>query len=372
LGSEPTPALFIEHLVTIFDEVRRVLRPDGLCFVNIGDSYAGSGKGPSGSNGIGDQEERQGFAGSKQHANAGSLTIGNHEPDYRGIPAKNLILIPQKFAIGMQDRGWIVRSCISWCKTSAMPESVRDRPTSAWEPIWMFAKSARYFYDADAVRQPAAPRTLNETREARSAPAGWSGSPNVVGVKGHPMPTPEGGANLRNYWLLSPEPSRLEHYAGFPTEIPRRCILAGTSEKGACPVCGAPWGRVVERTKGDAEAHLRPKHLQSAKSALSLSGNGSKEWAGRGSKAITTGWAPSCTCDAGTPVPCVVLDPFGGSGTTGLVADRLGRDAILVELNPDYAEMSRRRLESDAGSLFGEPVAVETAPRQLDIFGEAS
>jgi DNA modification methylase len=300
LGSERSPAEFISHLLLIFDEVWRVLRPDGLCFVNLGDSYSGSGKGPSGHNGIGDQGERQGFVGSKQQTNAGSLHGANHEYDYRGIPAKNLLLVPQRFAIAMQDRGWIVRSEIVWAKTSAMPESVRDRPTSAWEPIFMLSKSPTYFYDQEATRQPLSTRmpgtTIQETHHYGNGNGGNTGlSDYLAKFKGGEA----AGANLRNVWTLGPAAFKESHFATFPPEIPRRCILAGSRP-------------------GDT-----------------------------------------------------VLDPFLGSGTTAMVADRLGRDAIGIELNTEYAEMARKRIEQDAGNLFGDPVAVEQ-PQQIDLFGEVA
>lgn len=287
LGGEPTPALFIEHLLTIFDEVGRVLRRDGTCWVNLGDSYSGSGKGGPAHDGL--------SIASGLHSHGMPATKVN------GIPAKNLLLIPERFAIGMQERGWTVRSRIAWCKTSVMPESVRDRPTSAWEHIWMFSKQARYFYDADAVRQPHAPATADR-RWVNGKGGGVSSdlSPLERGLSGSwgaadkPRIVDPRGANLRNFWLLGPEPSSLEHYAGFPTELPKRCILAGSHP-------------------GDT-----------------------------------------------------VLDPFLGSGTTALVADRLGRDAIGIELNPTYADMARRRIEGDE-MLFSEPVRVET-PVQAGLF----
>lgn len=299
IGLEPTPSAFIDALMAVFDEVRRVLRPDGLAFVNLGDSYAGSGKGPTGENGIGDQGRRQGFRIGNPSRYKDGQAPSNRDGlgSVVGAKPKDLLLIPERFAIAMQDRGWYVRSRICWAKTSAMPESVRDRPTSAWEHIWMFSKSARYFYDAEAVRQPATDSTLRDTRTPTSNPPGWSGNPRVLTPDSRSMAAGATSANLRNFWLLGPEPLRESHFAAFPTEIPRRCILAGSR-------------------KGD-----------------------------------------------------VVLDPFGGAGTTGLVADRLERRAVLIELNPDYCELGRRRIAEDAGSLFGERVAVEAA-RQPALFGE--
>jgi DNA modification methylase len=193
----------------------------------------------------------------------------------------------------MQDRGWIVRSRIAWCKTSAMPESVRDRPTSAWEHLWMFSKSARYFYDADAVAQPSKSTAPSGNGYARPERLSVDGVHQGQSAPWQPTPT----SALRNFWLLGPEPSRLNHYAGFPTEIPKRCILAGSR-------------------RGDT-----------------------------------------------------VLDPFLGSGTTALVADRLGRNAVGIELNPTYAAMARDRIANDA-PMVSEPVEV-VGGDQLDLFGEA-
>ena len=163
IGQEATPAQFVETLVDVFREVKRVLRDDGVLFVNLGDSYAGSGKGPTGGNGIGDQEQRQGFVNAPLHCGnpekIGAISGNQGATSMRGYPgmrAKSLMLIPERFAIAMADDGWIVRSQIVWAKKSAMPESVRDRCTSAWEPIFMFTKQGRYYWDADAVRQPLA------------------------------------------------------------------------------------------------------------------------------------------------------------------------------------------------------------------------
>lgn len=302
IGLEATPTAFLEALWAVFDEVRRVLKRDGLCFVNLGDSYAGSGKGPTGHNGIGDQEQRQGFTGVSSKSTLKGYTAGSQLKNailgggigVEGLAPKNLMLMPERFAIGMQDRGWWVRSRIAWCKTSAMPESVRDRPTSAWEHIWMFSRSRTYFYDADAVRQPGL-----GTGSPKFG-VGTKGGPSFSGSPRWQMSNAIDGANLRNYWLLGPEPFSGEHYAGFPTELPKRCILAGSR-------------------KGDT-----------------------------------------------------VLDPFLGSGTTALVADRLGRHAVGIELNPTYAEMARKRIESDAGPLMSEPVEVVAAGTQASLWESAS
>jgi DNA modification methylase len=365
LGSEPTPALFIEHLVSIFDEVRRVMRPDGVLWVNLGDSYSGSGKGPTGKSGIGDQGQRQGFTGvsAKSTLNIGPDNMSRKPimgggASVAGIPAKSLILIPERFAIAMQDAGWIVRSRIAWCKKAPMPESTKDRPTSAWEHIYMFTRQARYFWDQDAVRQPlaegSAARYAHDFKDKRSGTTKGMRVAGEAQPRGDAVPTraleAPAGANLRNYWLLGPEPSREQHYAAYPSEIPRRCILAATSEKGQCVACGVPWVRVVERTQYAPQvvpAGSRNVDESRGDKVRKLSGadyNASV-------KTLSERWQAGCQCDAGDPVPQLVLDPFAGSFTTSLVAERLGRNSVAIELNPDYVEIGKRRLARD-GEMF--------------------
>jgi hypothetical protein len=153
-------------------------------------------------------------------------------------------------------------------------------------------------------------------------------------------------------WQVATQPYSGAHFACFPPKLIEPCILAGTSPK-ACGVCGAAWQRVVEREAGNTEAHDRPKRtagMDSRTSTLSLSGNGSKEWAERGGKTRTVGWESSCEHDDDTGT-CTVLDPFNGAGTTGLVALRHGRSYVGIELNSEYAEMARWRLRDDAPLL---------------------
>jgi hypothetical protein len=138
---------------------------------------------------------------------------------------------------------------------------------------------------------------------------------------------------------LGPEPYAAAHFATFPTEIPRRAILAGTSERGCCPACGAPWARVVERTTETVD--YKGSYFDAGKTAVN--GAGRVQTGERHGKQ-TTGWRPTCACDAAAPIPCTVLDPFGGSGTSAAVAVGLGRRAIICELNADYIELARDRI----------------------------
>jgi DNA modification methylase len=379
IGLEPTLAAYIATLVDVFREVRRVLRDDGTCWLNLGDSYNAYNANRGGSNGIsrnadvarpqfGRQDSvlpgttSDGDSDLREHSGrreAGLPRAGLHQLE-RGLTEpclkpKDLMMVPARVAIALQDDGWWVRSDIIWAKKNCMPESVTDRPTSSHEHIFLLTKSARYFYDAEAVREELGEwskqaLSSNWSRRVYHTPPGQAAqgfAPERQAGNGFGDRINPAGRNQRNVWHLATEPFPEAHFATFPSEIPRRCIKAGTSEKGACAACGAPWVRVVDRYSGDKEAYKRPKHTQSNKSGLSLSGNGSKEWLERGGRTETTGWQPSCNCDAAV-VPCVVLDPFLGSGTTLLVADQLGRDGIGVELSPEYAKMAERRIRNDA------------------------
>jgi DNA modification methylase len=242
--------------------------------------------------------------------------------------------------------GWYVRSSIIWAKKNCMPESVTDRPTSSHEHIFLLTKQSRYYYDAEAVRESAySPPSAfrNGTKYVDHVADMDSNHSEARGrvIKGE---FDASGRNQRNVWHLATEPFPEAHFATFPSEIPRRCIKAGTSEKGACAACGAPWVRVVEPQGEYAEALKQPSWA----SGRLARGNDKPAGYPRIAKdTTTTGWQPQCSCDAGV-VPCVVLDPFLGSGTTLLVADQLGRDGIGVELSPEYARMAEKRITSDA------------------------
>jgi DNA modification methylase len=284
------------------------------------------------------------------------------------LKEKDLMMVPARVAIALVDDGWYLRSDIIWAKKNCMPESVTDRPTSAHEHIFLLTKKAKYFYDSDAVRESYAPATFQRLNQAtfdqqQGGPKddqNGNRSPRraLVNLKNNIPPAPQledspenhnpAGRNQRNVWHLATEPFPEAHFATFPTELPRRCIKAGTSERGACAACGAPWRRTVER---DFYGSLDPVRDIAKGRQTPI---GQKLWDAY-EPPKTTGWQPGCSCDAEV-VPCVVLDIFAGSGTTGLVADQLGRDAILIELNPDYAAMARERITGDA-PMFARVVA---------------
>lgn len=373
IGLEDSPTEYVAELVALFREVRRVLRDDGTVWLNLGDSYATS---PQGSNGA-----TSGLSNPDRQARTAAAAAA-HRPNRRprsweGVKPKDLLLIPATVALALRADGWYVRQEVVWAKTAPMPESVRDRCTRSHETVFMLSKRPRYFYDAEAIAEPSVAERGSGNGFARPARVGRRETTTSAGWTRH------GEGSMRNardvwtldaderaeleqlrawraevlagsradVWTLGPEPSDVEHFAVMPTELARRCILAGSSPQ-ACGECGAPWTRIVERVReGDHEAASRPKHLQSAKSTLSLSGNGSREWAARGGLRRSLGWEPTCEHEA-EATSCVVLDPFAGAGTTGVVAVRLGRSFVGVELSAKYAAIAEHRIGRETSPLF--------------------
>lgn len=237
-------------------------------------------------------------------------------------------------------------------KPNPMPESVTDRPTKSHEYIFLLAKQARYFYDADAVRE------LGTGKNWLAQGGNLVGS-GVHKHKGGYKNNGEGrsgyatGRNRRTVWEIATQPTPEAHFATFPEALVEPCIMAGTSERGCCPVCGAPWRRVTEREedaglarsaggKADEQPETdRAKRLgQRRNAARAAGGNHTNPLGGR----VTARWEPTCTCSAGDPIPCTVLDPFGGSGTVAKVARDLGRSSVMIELNPAYVGIMKKRL----------------------------
>jgi DNA modification methylase len=350
LGEEPTPETFIGHMVLVMREMWRVLRDDGTCWVNLGDSFAGSG-------------------GAGGDYAAGGIREG--QPKFKtpksALRAKSKILIPHRFALAMQSEGWIVRQDIVWAKGvsclpdyagSCMPESTRDRPTTGHEYLFLLSKNPKYFYDKEAVSAPA--KSAGKTRIAleisgSAAQALQNGrTPSGNGVPGT-VTTYAPTRNLRSVWAITYAPTRNlrsvwvinpgsypgAHFATFPERLPELCILAGTSAKGVCPECGAPWERVVEHSVTKLTRGEQPWTVGSAN-------GGQPQRDAPGGMHVqpftTTGWAPTCTCNAAEPIPATVLDPFNGSGTTGAVATKHGRDYIGIDLSDNYFEQAHERI----------------------------
>lgn len=291
IGLEASPDAFVDEMVAVFQEVKRVLRDDGTLWLNLGDSYANDGK-------------WGGHTGGK-HAKALHASPIGRNKRYTGLKPKDLIGIPWRVAFALQADGWHLRCDIIWQKANPMPESVRDRPTKSHEYIFLLTKQPRYHYEADAILEPVSPNTharLSQNVAAQvgseRANGGNKTNGNMKAVGRGPKTTEAGTGvknnesfaaavclpvthrNKRSVWTTSTEAFREAHFATFPPALIEPCILAG------CPKGGT------------------------------------------------------------------VLDPFFGAGTTGLVADRLQRNCIGIELNPDYIAIARRRIEGDAPLLL--------------------
>lgn len=267
IGLESTPDAYVEQLVAVFREVRRVLTDDGTLWLNLGDSYAAN----------------RGYqVPDSKHTDVGN-NHGMKASDF-GLKAKDLVGIPWRVAFALQADGWYLRSDIIWHKPNPMPESVTDRPTKAHEYVFLLSKSARYYYDAAAIAEEA-----NSESAARYG-YDFGGDKNKAllssnQVHTRPIGTREftGTRNARTVWSITTKPYSGAHFATMPPELAERCVKAGSAV-------------------GDT-----------------------------------------------------ILDPFGGAGTTALVADRVGRDAILCELNPTYAGLAEQRVTNDS-PLFSEVI----------------
>lgn len=328
LGHEETPAAFVGHIVLMFRELKRVLRGDGTVWLNMGDAMSkGGGNRKAGSQG------RTSIVG-----HASPEACPNKRVD-SGLPAKNLLGIPWRVAFALQADGWYLRSDIIWHKPNAMPESVTDRCTKAHEYIFLLAKSKSYYYDAMAIRVEAAESTRAraylgkrpETPKAKALRAkGMQGAGDTLAIYDRPY------RNRRTVWKIPTRGSKLAHFAVMPEALVEPCIRAGTSQKGTCPKCNSPWRRVVERTTSDNPDSYKGSMFTHGKTATHQDGRAGT--AERTAAAVTTGWKPTCDCGIDTTVPCTVLDPFAGTATTGVVAIKLRRKAILIELSKVYCD----------------------------------
>jgi DNA modification methylase len=329
LGLEKTPEEYVAKLVAVFQEVRRILRNDGTLWLNLGDSYTAKCSNPHGEI-VGCREARD-----------SSRTGGYHMPIPPGLKQKDLVGIPWMVAFALRADGWWLRSDIIWAKPNPMPESVTDRPTKAHEYIFLLTKSARYFYDAEAIKEKGIAdhepgnrshkgataylagdekhRTklglvaYCEKRRQQRKPAGWDtgeGAHGTIHRNGRALeveytPVISTDRNKRSVWRVATSPYPDAHFATYPPDLIKPCVLAGCPQK-VCSDCGA------------------------VQSPLPSEG--------------------TCRqCGSKNFEPGTVLDCFAGSGTTGQVALELGRRAILIELNPKYVELIEERCTTTIG-----------------------
>jgi DNA modification methylase len=292
IGLEATPGAFVAEMVAVFREVHRVLRDDGTLWLNLGDSYAAGGRGG-------------GAEGSKQTTNEGALLGPKRAPT--GYKAKDLLGIPWEVALALRADGWYLRQDIIWSKPNPMPESVTDRCTKAHEYIFLMSKSAKYHYDAEAVAEAVTASTVERLSQ-----------PNLANQAGSDRVPGKTNGNMKA--------------VGRPTKDTK---LSGNYSEGAGRNDGGG-----HRSGGFVHGETRNRRSVWEVTTQPFS------------EAHFATFPPALIepcIKAGCPRGGTVLDPFGGAGTTGMVADRLGRDAILIELNPEYAAMAQRRIEGDAG-----------------------
>jgi hypothetical protein len=250
-------------------------------------------------------------------------------------------------AFALQSDGWYLRSDIIWHKSNPMPESVRDRPTKSHEYMFLLSKSPRYYFDADAVREPhktnlpVAEKGRSRDRHAYDSALqdrekdGWGS-----------LPSNPAGRNIRSVWSIPTRPYKGAHFATMPPRLVEPCVKAGSSEKGCCPTCGKPWERetaIVGQVKQKwGQGSETANHRIAGGGVIGKLDRGLRD--GMVNVRETTGWRPGCECPAHDPIPCTVLDPFNGSGTTGVVAEALGRDYVGLDLSADYLAMAKDRI----------------------------
>ena len=280
-----------------------------------------------------------------------------------GLKHKDLAGIPWRVAFALQADGWYLRQDIIWHKPNPMPESVADRCTKAHEYIFLLTKSAKYFYDSEAVKErgamvagDSAGSSQRDTQETHGLGGGNSGI-NLAKQKLAAELQEKGYStrNKRSVWTVTTKPFRGAHFATFPPDLIEPCILAGTSENGQCPKCGKSWKRIMEKIgvstyekmggKNGGYKKMREESMRRGETGVgdTRDSNGNIVWYEATPKKFV-GWQPDCVCRL-DPIASVVLDPFSGAGTTGLVAVQHGRRYIGIELNPDYLEMSRKRIQ---------------------------
>jgi len=411
LGLEPTPEMYIQHLLEVLELIKRVLRKDGVVFWNLDDTRASL---PPGNIPL-----KRWQHGKKAEDVEGS-TI--RRSTISGIlKPKDLCLIPERFAIAAQEAGWYVRSKIIWAPSNPMPESCTDRPTDAYQYIFMLTKSPKYWWDQEAVREISTDLESYTGRRQRSYSRNDYSKSAMIGKIGAGLDKDVGKVyprrNLRNVWTFPTQGFNLQmcqkckaiyelsayrelttkgkrgmprtqfyeegiprtyidadefiirkcrcgstewlsHFAVYPRELVERCILAACPPK-VCPKCKKPWARVAAKQPVNVRSHriLQGKARDSVdtglgkwKPAPAFARTGVQfEWA-----VETLGWQPTCKC--GLPEsecePGIVLDPFLGSGTTCIVAKELGRKSIGIELSEDYCRLSSYRIARTNAPLF--------------------
>jgi len=392
IGSEKSIEDFVATMVEVFRSVWRVLRDDGVLFCNLGDSYAATGKNRTPEQATNNTTLQGGTQTQCQSLVQPSKIVS-------GLKPKDLCGVPWRVALALQADGWYLRDAIIWHKPSPMPGSQQDRCTSSYEYIFQLTKRPVYYWDMEAVRE----KGLGYGRSERFRGSGYTNN-NSYDNSAKSNDTTGGGRSLhddtgripRNVLTFASEGFPGAHFATFPRALPEWCIRASTSERGACPNCGSPWVRMTDSER----VRTRPgKHSKSYdKTTGEIVDDGmEKPWRDREeignrdpgrhvTSTRTIGWEPGCKCYGWTegtdprdghevpviaksiamePVPCRILDPFSGAGTSGLAAIGLQRRCTLIELATDYCDQIVKRLRD---GLYAKQTKRDDLPGQQTLF----
>ena len=372
IGMEATPELYVASLVRIFREIRRVLRDDGVVFLNIGDTYAGGRMGRNDADRHLPLDERgQGRALPEKSV---ACTVGTKSmPVPTGYKRKDRVGIPHMVVFALRNDGWYWRDEIVWAKSNPTPESMEDRTTRSHEMVFMLTKEPDYFFDSYAIQEqqvgPLQVRPIGNRGDGGVNHHGQSG--NVSADNGVRNPRSvfhidedeynqflrwkaDNPINSLSVWKIPVRPFSGAHFATFPTDLAEKCIKAGTSEHGCCPKCRTPWVRVVENERVPTRPGLVSKvhggeSVDSERLDALVVGN--RDPLRHVSVKTHKGWSQGCRCPALPPVPCLVYDPFNGSGTSGLVAERLGRLYVGSDLSQEYLLMAGGRIREGGRPL---------------------
>ncbi len=337
LGLEKTLEEYVSKVVEIFREVKRILRKDGTLWLNLGDSY-------NANQGSGFDTNKDGRA-KKAVAASPKLNIA--------LPPKNLVGIPWMVAFALRQDGWFLRQDIIWHKPNPMPESCTDRCTKAHEYIFLMSKSAKYFYDSEAIKVKGASNKWGKHTNPKYGKEKQGKMGSAKELTQQEYIDKYKTVNKRSVWTVPTKPFSGAHFATFPPALITPCVLAGTSKKGCCAKCGAPWERVVENTKEyqefvDSERNRKAVMGRSMRDGLPGAGGISRGTSNKSvSKASKTiGWQPTCNCKTESNLDsCIILDPFIGSGTAAVVCERLNRKWVGIELKKESCEMAKQRIK---------------------------
>jgi len=347
LGLEPTFDLYIKHLCHIFDEIKRVLKKTGTCWVNLGDTYAGSwgNYAPNGIKSVQRARTQEGQRWSRPAYNDSKFRPPSSV--LQSVQPKSLCQIPARFAIEMTNRGWMLRNELIWWKPNCMPSSAKDRFTIDFEKIFFFSKNKKYYFETQY--EPWTDTRKADIQRAKDGHQGYSGKyhkgynaeyRNLIGgqgIKGQPVGNPIRGRHKRCVWQITTQPFPEAHFAVYPEALIETPIKAGCPEF-ICKECGKPQEKIIKPT-GNVIRHGG----YGSKTATHVNASPTSSILTKTVKEKQIVGYKNCNCNKGFE-PGIVLDPFMGSGTTALVALKLNRLFIGIEVNEKYITMARQRI----------------------------